>query len=128
VAQDFTIDDFQRQLDQVQRAGLKDQLGRLPGTAGMVADGEDPDAALDRVRRMIDAMTDAERRDPDAIDADRRTRIAADSGTRPDEVETFLTQFRQVRELMQQMGRMSLWQRLKWITGFGKLPGPDGAA
>ena len=128
MARDFTIDDFRRQLDQVQRAGLKDQLGRLPGTAGMVADGEDPDATLDRIRRIIDAMTDAERRDPDAIDADRRARIAADSGTRPDEVETFLAQFRQVRELMQQMGRMSLWQRLKWITGFGTLPGPDGAA
>jgi signal recognition particle subunit SRP54 len=127
VARDFTLDDFRRQLDQLQRAGLKDQLGRLPGTAGMVADGEDPDATFDRVRRMIDAMTDAERRDPDAIDADRQARIAADSGTQPDEVETFLAQFRQVRELMQQMGRMSFWQRLKLVTGFGKLPGPDGA-
>jgi len=128
VAQDFTLNDFRRQLDQVQRAGLQDQIGRLPGTSELVAGREDPEAALDGIRRMIDAMTDAERRDPDRIEADRRARIAADSGTRPDQVETLLAQFRQVRELMRQMARMSLWQRLKLVMGFGKLPGSDGTA
>ena len=126
MAQDFTLDDFRRQLDQVQRMGMKDLLGRLPGTSEMVSHDEDPNVALNRIRQIIDAMTDEERSNPGIIDSSRRSRIARSSGTQPNDVEQFLAQFDQVRVLMRQMASMSLWQRLKMITGFGKLPGQDG--
>jgi hypothetical protein len=64
MAQDFTLDDFRRQLDQVQKLGMNDLLNRLPGTSEMVPDDEDPDVALNRIRQIIDAMTDEERSTP----------------------------------------------------------------
>src|SRR5436305_13278128 len=69
---------------------------------------------------MIDAMTKAELRNPDVIDLSRRRRIAAGSGTEPHEVKQFLGQFDTVRTLMRQMSQMSMWQRLKMVTGMGK--------
>jgi signal recognition particle subunit SRP54 len=69
---------------------------------------------------MIDSMTKAERRNPDVIDIGRRRRIAAGSGTEPHEVKQFIGQFDQVRTLMRQMARMSIWERMKMVTGLGK--------
>jgi signal recognition particle subunit SRP54 len=128
VAKDFTLDDFRRQMDQIQRMGMKDLLGRLPGTSEMVSGDEDPDVALNRIRQIIGAMTAEERSNPDIIDSSRRSRIATSSGTQPSDVEEFLAQFGQVRALMRQMASMSLWQRIKMILGFGKLPRPDAGA
>src|SRR5262249_26468903 len=123
-----TLDDFRRQLDEVQKMGMKDLLGQLPATSEMASDDEDPDVALNRIRQIIDAMTDEERRNPDLIDSRRRSRIATSSRTQPTEVERLLAQFDQVRALMRQMASMSVWQRIKMVTGFGKLPGQDGGA
>jgi len=69
---------------------------------------------------MIDSMTKEERRNPDVIDLGRRRRIATGSGTEPHEIKQFLGQFDQVRTLMRQMASMSLFQRLKMVTGLGK--------
>src|SRR5262249_8605015 len=66
------------------------------------------------------SMTKAERRDPDIIDMSRRRRIAAGSGTEPHEIKQFIHQFDQIRTLMRQMAEMSMWQRIKMITGMGK--------
>lgn len=123
MAQDFTLDDFRKQFAQFAKPGMKDMIARMPGMAGMILEGEDPDAALGRIERMIDAMTEDERRDPDTIDEGRRSRIAAVSDTQPHEVEEFLAQFREVRTVMRQMANMSFWQRLKLVAGFGKHPG-----
>ena len=89
-----------------------------------------PEEALKRVQGMIDSMTKKERADPDVIDINRRRRIAVGSGTEPHEVKKFLDQFVQVRALMKQMATMSIWQRLKMVTGMGQagafLPGNEG--
>jgi signal recognition particle subunit SRP54 len=65
-------------------------------------------------------MTKAERRNPDIIDLSRRRRIAAGSGVEHHEVKQFLVQFDQVRVLMRQMAKMSMWERIKMMTGLGK--------
>ena len=54
---DFTLDDFMKQLDQVKKIGMKDMISRLPGMEGMVAEGEDPEAAMARITGMISSMT-----------------------------------------------------------------------
>jgi signal recognition particle subunit SRP54 len=73
-------------------------------------------------------MTDEERKDPDSITSSSVSRIAESSGTQPREVEEFLGQFQQVRTLMRRMASMSVWERLKMVMGFGKLPGQAGEA
>ncbi len=117
----FTLDDFRKQFEQIAKMGMKDLIGRMPGMAEMIPEGEDPEVALKRVQGMIDSMTKKERRDPDQIDQSRRRRIAAGAGVEPHEVKQFLQQFDQVRALMKQMASMSIWQRLKMVTGLGKM-------
>jgi signal recognition particle subunit SRP54 len=117
----FTIDDFRKQFEQIAKMGMKDMISRMPGMSEMIPEGEDPEVALKRVQGMIDSMTKKERNDPDMIDTPRRRRIAKGAGVEPHEVNQFLKQFDQVRALMKQMSQMSLWQRLKMVTGLGKM-------
>jgi|SRR5579884_3291970 len=117
---DFTLDDFRKQFEQLKKMGpMKELLSNMPGFGEMIPEGEDPDTAVERIERMIDAMTEEERREPDIIDSNRLHRIALESGTEPHEIQQFLAQFAQVRSLMRQMAQMSIWQRIKMVTGFG---------
>jgi signal recognition particle subunit SRP54 len=119
---DFTLDDFRKQFAQLKQMGpMKDVLGSMPGMSEMIPEGEDPEKIMTRIQGMIDAMTKQERKDPDIIDMSRRRRIAAGSGTEPHEVKQFLKQFDQVRTLMRQMAQMSMFQRLRMMTGLGKM-------
>jgi signal recognition particle subunit SRP54 len=119
---DFTLDDFRKQFEMLAKMGsMGDMLKALPGgLSQMIPEGEDPEAAVKRLRGMIDSMTKEERRNPDVIDINRRRRIAAGSGTEPHEVKQFLGQFDQVRVIMRQMANMSIMDRLKMMTGLGK--------
>jgi signal recognition particle subunit SRP54 len=119
---DFTLDDFRGQLQNLQKIGMKEMIGRMPGMAQRIAAGWDPEVALKRVRGMIDSMTKKERKDPDIIDAGRRRRIAAGSGVQPHEVSQFLKQFDTVRALMKEMMSMSVWQRIKMVLGLTRFP------
>lgn len=116
----FTIEMFRQQFATIAKMGMKDMLGRMPGMSEMIPEGEDPEEALKRVQGMIDSMSKAEKADPDIIDTPRRRRIAKGAGVEPHEVNQFLKQFEQVRFLMKQMASMSMWQRLKMVTGLGK--------
>ncbi len=119
---DFTLDDFRRQFEQLAKMGsMKDIIGSMPGMSEMIPDGEDPEQGLKRIQGMIDSMTKEERRNPDLIDIGRRRRIAAGSGTEPHEIKQFLTQFDTVRTLMRQMAKMSVWERVKMMSGLGKM-------
>src|SRR4051794_23040088 len=126
----FTLDDFRMHFQNIQKMGMKDMISRMPGMAEMNPEGEDPEVALKRVQGMIDSMTKKERNDPDMIDAGRRRRIAAGAGVQPHEVSQFLKQFDTVRALMKQMMSMSVWQRIKMVTGLSKMgafnPGAEG--
>jgi signal recognition particle subunit SRP54 len=119
---DFTLDDFRKQLEQIAEMGDPGLIRRIPGMSEMVLQGETPTAAMRRVARMIDAMTPEERCNPGRIDEAARVRIATASGADQIDVEQCLAQFAQVRDLMRQLARMSFWQRLKLVLGFGKWP------
>jgi signal recognition particle subunit SRP54 len=119
---DFTLDDFRKQFEQMKKLGpMKDLIATMPGMSEVIPDGEDPEQGVRRLQGMIDAMTKDERRNPDIIDISRRRRIAAGSGTQPHEVKQFINQFEQVRVMMRQMAKMSVWQRVKMVTGLGKM-------
>lgn len=66
-------------------------------------------------------MTREERANPDVLDQNRRRRVAAGSGTQPQDVKQFLNQFEQVRNLMRAMSKMSVWERIKMVSGMGKM-------
>lgn len=117
---DFNLDDFRKQFEMMKDMGMRDVLGAMPGMDGMIPEGEDPEDALKRIQGMIDSMTKEERRNPDIIDINRRRRIADGSGTEPHEIKQFLAQFDTVRVLMRQMAKMSMWERVKMVTGMGK--------
>lgn len=115
---DFTSDQFRKQLDQLKKMG-DNVPAHVPGLPH--DDGRDPKETLLRIRRMIDAMTEQERCEPDGIDLGHRQRIAAASDTDPEEVARFLEEFKKVRKLMRKMSEMSVWQRIKMVLGFEKL-------
>jgi signal recognition particle subunit SRP54 len=119
----FTLDDFRKQFEALKKMGsLKDMLASMPGgMADLIPEGEEPDKAFTRIQGMIDAMTKQERHNPDIIDLGRRRRIAAGSGTEPHEVKQLLGIFDQMRGVMQQMAKMSMWERIKMMTGLGQM-------
>jgi signal recognition particle subunit SRP54 len=118
---DFTLDDFRKQFEQLKKMGsMKEVLSHMPGMSEMIPEDEDPEQAFRRIQGMIDSMTKQERRNPDVIDIGRRRRIAAGSGVEPHEVKQFIGQFEQVRTLMRQMAKMSIWERIRMVTGLGK--------
>src|SRR5262249_27651738 len=120
---DFTLNDFRGMFEQMHKMGIKQVMSMMPGmdTSLLEEMEADPEAAFRRMQGMIDAMTLEERRNPDLIDMSRRRRIARGSGTEPHEIKQFLNQFDQMRTLMKQMMSMSMWQRLKMVTGLNKM-------
>jgi signal recognition particle subunit SRP54 len=100
---------------------MKDVMAAMPGGfADMIPEGEDPEVAFKRIQGMIDSMTKEERHNPDIIDLNRRRRISQGSGVEASEIKQFLGQFDQVRTLMRQMAKMSMWERMKMMTGLGQ--------
>jgi signal recognition particle subunit SRP54 len=119
---DFNLNDFRKQFEQIAKMGsMKDLIGSMPGMSDMVPAGEDPEAAFRRIKGMLDSMTREERANPDVLDQNRRRRVAAGSGTQPHDVKQFLNQFEQVRNLMRAMSKMSVWERIKMVSGMGKM-------
>ena len=109
----FTLDDYLAQFDQIKNMGNLDQLaGMIPGMKpGALKDAQVDEKALARQQAIILSMTPAEREKPEQLlNASRKKRIAAGSGTTVEEVNRLLKQFEQIKKLMKQfsdMGRAS---------------------
>jgi signal recognition particle subunit SRP54 len=104
----LTLEDFLEQMHQVRKMGPMSQvLGMVPGfrNAAKARDLNVDDGQLDRIEAIIHSMTVDERRHPEIINGSRRRRIASGSGTSVQEVNQLLSQFKQMRKLMKQMGR-----------------------
>ena len=100
----FTLDDYLDQFSQIKNMGNLEQLmGMMPGMkAGALKDAKFDEKALRRQEAIIKAMTKREREKPDILNASRKKRIAAGSGTTVEEVNKLLKQFEQTRTLMKQ--------------------------
>lgn len=121
-AGNYTIEDFRQQLPLIRKMGpLKDVLGSLPGVGDMMPADQDPEASMKRIQGIIDSMTSKERKDPDLIDYDRRNRIAKGSGVQPQEVKQLITVFEQIRAFMRPMAKMSMLERIRMVSGLGKM-------
>ena len=103
----FDLDDFLKQLRQLQRMGsISSVMEMLPGFGAMrskLPTGALDDKRVKRLEAIISSMTLRERQRPDLINGSRRKRIATGSGTTPADVNQLLNQFRQTQKLMKQM-------------------------
>jgi signal recognition particle subunit SRP54 len=99
----FTLEDFADQLRQIKKMGPFHQiLEMLPGELGQAArqvSPQDAEKQLKYTEAIINSMTQAERRDPDILNASRRRRIARGSGTDVQDVNRLLKQFRDMQRL-----------------------------
>jgi signal recognition particle subunit SRP54 len=101
----FTLEDFLDQLQQVQKmGGLSSLVGMLPGMGGMAKQAEDAvnRGELRRTEAIIRSMTPRERRDTNVLNAARRRRIAAGSGTTLTDVNRLVKQFAEMQKMMKQ--------------------------
>ena len=103
----FTLEDFYEQLQQIKKMGPLDQLlGMIPGLNKQMRGMQVDDRAFVRVEAIINSMTPEERRKPEIINGSRRRRIAAGSGTRVQDVNQLLRQFTEMKKMMKRMKKM----------------------
>jgi len=100
----FDLDDFLDQLQQMKKMGPLSQLVRMiPGVDTKALENVDlDDGRTKKVEAIIQSMTKKERHNPSIINASRRKRIAAGSGTMVQDVNLLLRQFEQMQKMMKQ--------------------------
>ena len=103
--QQFTLDDFLDQMQQVKKMGpLNQVLGMLPGmNAKAMQNVEVDEKKLVHVEAIIKSMTAKERNESSILNGSRRKRIAAGSGTTIQEVNRLLKEFEEMKKLMKLM-------------------------
>jgi signal recognition particle subunit SRP54 len=105
----FDFADFKQQLQQIKKMGnLKDLMGMIPGLGKQIKDIDLSDDSFKGVESIINSMTPYERSNPDVIDGSRRKRIAGGAGKDISEVNAFIKQFEQMREMMKTMNKMPM--------------------
>ncbi len=101
---DLSLDDFLEQMQSVKKMGIKSMLDMIPGLSGKNLDVDEN--ALKKPEAIIRSMTPQERRNPGILNASRRKRIAAGSGTTVQDVNQLIRQFDQARQMMKQVANM----------------------
>src|SRR5450631_1242599 len=113
----FDFEDFKTQLQQIKKMGnLKDLMGMIPGVGKQIKDVDINDDAFKGIEAMINSMTLEERRNPDIINPGRKNRIAKGSGKNIAELNQFIKQFEQMKNMMRTMNKMPMGK----MAGLGK--------
>ncbi|MBN2394234.1 MAG: signal recognition particle protein [Anaerolineae bacterium] len=107
---DFDMEDFLNQLRQVRKMGpLNELLGMIPGLGkalkGVDLEKLEAEKSLKYVEAIILSMTPEERRNPRILNASRKRRIAAGSGTDVQQVNQLISQHRQMQNMMKRLGQ-----------------------
>ncbi len=124
---EFTLDDFLSQMQQVKKLGsLESILGLIPGMGDLKKQLKGQDLDLDgkemrQIEAIIKSMTPKERADISIINGSRRRRIAQGSGTRVQDVNKLLKQFGEMKKMMKKMKKMSKGK--KGLPNLGALGG-----
>jgi signal recognition particle subunit SRP54 len=105
----FDFQDFLDQLQQIKKMGnLKDLMAMIPGVGKAIKDVDISDDAFKGVEAIIRSMTPFERANPDVIDMSRKKRIAGGAGKDIADVNQFMKQFEQMRQMMKMMNKMPM--------------------
>jgi len=129
---EFTLDDFRKQLKTIKRMGpLESILGMIPGLGNIkqLAENKPDEKQMGRVEAIIGSMTPDERRNDKIINGSRRKRIAKGSGTTVEEVNRLLKQFTEMRKVLAMMtgGGMPNLKNMKKLPQMPNMP-QGGAA
>ena len=112
----FDLNDFLDQMDQLsQMGGIEEILKMMPGgnkLSGMSFD----EKQMARTKAIVQSMTYKERSNPKILNASRRRRIAAGSGTTVQDVNRLLNQFEQMNKMIKQLNGKG---GKKMCRGFG---------
>src|SRR6186713_766669 len=105
----FDFADFKQQLEQIKKmVNLKKLMAMIPGVGKAMKDIDISDDAFKGIEAIINSMTPEERANPDLIDGSRKKRIAKGCGKDIAEVNAFMKQFDQMREMMKTMNKMPM--------------------
>ncbi|MCD8353170.1 MAG: signal recognition particle protein [Clostridiales bacterium] len=114
----FTLQDYYDQLKETRKMGsMADILQKMPGMAGKVDESQIDEKVLDRTEAMILSMTKAERENPSILNASRKRRIAAGSGTTVQDINKLIKQYEMMQSLTKQMTRGRIPRALRGIMG-----------
>ncbi|GGA73524.1 signal recognition particle protein [Pseudoclavibacter endophyticus] len=123
-SEQFTLDDFLQQLQQMRKAGnFKKMIGMLPNMGHMKSEIENFDEReLVRTEAIIQSMTPAERQNPKLLNGSRRARIARGCGRTVQDVNELMKRFDQMAKMMKTVARGGMPQ----MPGMGPIPGMGG--
>lgn len=119
--QDFNLDDFLMQLQQIKKMGpLKDLMKMIPGVGSKLNldDVNIDDNATKHIEAIIQSMTPAERKDPDVLNGSRKKRIARGCGRSIQEINKLLKQFEDMKKMMKMMTGMQKGNKGKFKLPF----------
>src|SRR5271166_3105904 len=126
----FDLADLREQLSQMQNmGGMSGLMAMLPGIAkvkNQLAERNLDETVLKRQMAIIDSMTPQERRNPDVLKASRKRRIAAGSGTKPEDINRLLKMHRTMADVMKAMGRTSGGAKRGPMAGLANMLGFGG--
>lgn len=113
----FDLEDYLNQLSSVKKMGnLSDMLNMIPGMGNKLkgANLNVDEKQIDRIKAIIQSMTPKERAKPEILNASRRKRIAAGSGTTVQDVNKLINQFNQTKDMMKKLNS----GKMKFPFGF----------
>lgn len=102
----FDFNDFLGQMQMIKKMGdLKSLMSMIPGMDKALKDAPIDDKALVRVEAIIQSMTPWERANPDGISLSRKKRLARGCGQNIDQINLFMKNFNQMRQMMHQFSK-----------------------
>ena len=113
----FDLEDYLAQLSSVKKMGnLGEMMNMIPGLGNKLkgANVNIDEKQIDRIKAIIQSMTPQERSKPEILNASRRKRIAAGSGTTVQDVNKLINQFNQTKEMMRKINS----GKMKFPFGF----------
>ncbi|MEQ8584395.1 MAG: signal recognition particle protein [Thalassobaculaceae bacterium] len=124
----FTLDDMAAQLKQLRSlGGLGGVLGMLPGIGKLqkqIAGANLDDSQLKRQEAIISSMTKTERANPRVMNASRKRRVAAGSGTEVQDINRLLKSHMEMAKMMKKVGKTGGKGMMKGLMGGGGMPAP----
>ena len=118
----FDMNDLLQQFESIKKMGsLKSIMSMIPGMEQKLRNVDVDDKQMYRIEAIIKSMTKKERAKPDIINASRKSRIAAGSGTKVEDVNRLLQQYEQMKKMFKQMN--SKGGKRRFGKGLGLPPG-----
>jgi signal recognition particle subunit SRP54 len=117
----FTFDDFYKQIQQIKKMGnIKDLAAMIPGVGKAIKDVDLDNASFKSIEAIIQSMTPTERENPAIFNGSRRKRVAMGSGTNIAEVNRLMKQFDDMRKMMKNLSGKNALRAMSAMQGMRK--------